>query len=120
MRNFGDVNTQKFIGRIQQIDWSMYSCDYASFITIFTETFENCFPFEKHNLRNKATPRKPWITKGLARSCMKKDKFYKKYISNPSDDNFSKYKAYRNKLNKTVRSVEKSTMKKNFSRLQIT
>ena len=54
------------------------------------------------------------MTRGLARSCAKKEKLYKKNINNPSDANISKYKAYRNKLNNLVRLTEKSTTKKNF------
>ena len=76
--------------------------------------FDSCFPLKQYNYRNKTAPRKPWITRGLARCCAKKDKLYKKYIKDPSNVNFLKYKVYRNKLNKLIRSTEKKYYQEKF------
>ena len=68
--------TKRFISNIQQTDWDLDNCDFTSFSETFTSIFDNCFPFEKYSIR-KNTPRKPWMTKGLARSRTKKEKLYK-------------------------------------------
>ena len=65
-------------------------------------------------MNKKNTPRKPWITKGLANSCVKKERLYKAYIANPNDCNREKYKTYRNKLTKTLRAAEKDYYIKKF------
>jgi len=94
--NFGEANLQRFISNIQQTDWDLDNCDFTSFSETFTSMFDNCFPLEKYSIRKNTTPRKLWMTKGLARSCAKKEKLYKTDIKNPSDANTRKYKAYRN------------------------
>ena len=53
-------------------------------------------------------------TKGLANSCVKKERLYKAYIANPNDCNREKYKTYRNKLTKTLRAAEKDYYIKKF------
>ena len=54
------------------------------------------------------------MTKGLARSCAKKEKLYKTYIKNPSDANTKKYKTYRNKLKTLIRTTEKKYYEEKF------
>ena len=61
---------------------------------------ETLFPVKKLKMTNKKFPRKPWITPGLIKLCNKKQKLYKCFVSDPSEQNKSKYKSYRNKLNK--------------------
>jgi len=113
-RNFDEANLKRFISSIQQTDWDLDNCDFASFSETFTSIFDNCFPLEKYSVRKNSTPRKPWITKGLARSCAKKEKLYKTYIKNPSHGNTKKYKAYRNKLNTLIRTTEKKYYEEKF------
>ena len=113
-RSFNEPNTKKFIDDIQQINWNLYSSDFNLFSSKISETFDVCFPLVKYNLRNKTTPRKPWMTKGLARCCAKKEKLYKKFIKNPSDSNSLNYKSYRNKLNKLIRITEKNYYTEQF------
>ena len=61
---------------------------------------ETLFPVKKLKMTNEKFPRKPWITPGLIKLCNKKQKLYKCFVSDPSEQNKSKYKSYRNKLNK--------------------
>ena len=79
---------------------------YTDFNKAFLHIYEVSFPLKKVNITRKRTPRKPWMTPGLVRSCIKKEKLYKLRISNPTDDNILKYKVYRNKLNKILRAAE--------------
>ena len=113
-RCFGDKNVQQFIRNTAHIDWNLYSSDYDSFISALTAVFDATFPLQRWSTRNKAVPRKPWMTRGLARSCKRKEKLYKIFIKNPSEANACKYKTYRNKLNKLVRMTEKKYYEQKF------
>ena len=64
------------------------------------------FPHLKYNIDHKKCPRKPWMTNGLLRCCLKK-KLYKLSKTNPIAVNESKFKKYRYKLNKLIRITEK-------------
>ena len=90
-RNFGEANLQRFISNIQQTDWDIDNCDFTAFSETFTSIFDNCFPLEKYSLRKNTTLRKPWMTKGPARSSAEKKTMYKTYIKNPSDANTRKH-----------------------------
>jgi len=52
------------------------------FLERFIEIHDNCFPLQKINLKNKNTLRKPWMTKGLVRSCIKKAKLFRQFKLN--------------------------------------
>ena len=52
-------------------------------------------------LKRKEKPfnlRKPWFTKGLAKSVKKKNMLYKGFLNNPNSSNKNAYKSYKNKL----------------------
>ena len=52
---------------------------------------------------------KPWITKGFIKSSKVKNKLYKKFLSCGTEESKTKYKYYRNRLNKL-----KTILKKNY------
>jgi hypothetical protein len=106
---------QKFVDSLQKVDWSFLASgeddpnlSYSSFLNEFVSIFDECFPIKKINITRKKNPRKPWMTKGLVQSCIKKEKLYKLFINKPTPENNNKYKEYRNKLNKLLKTVEKS------------
>ena len=47
--------------------------------------------------------RKPWFTKGLAKSVKKKNMLYKRFLNNPSSFNENAYKSFKNKLTHSLR-----------------
>ena len=102
-----------FIACLQQTDWSTLvkdqpvesGCDF--FETTYLSIFNNCFPLLKYNINHKKCPRKPWMTNGLIRCCLKNEKLYNLFKTNPISVNESKYKKYRNKLNRLIRITEK-------------
>ena len=51
--------------------------------------------------------RNPWITRGILRSIKTRNKMYKLYISNKSEQNSKKYKTYRNNLTSIIRTSKK-------------
>lgn len=73
---------------LQSTDWepdvNCQSVDemYNSFINKFTNIYNQSFPLKRVDNKRKNVPRKPWITPGLANSCHKKEKLYKRFIKN--------------------------------------
>jgi hypothetical protein len=116
-RNFSDNAKSKFTDKLQHVDWHQIvsaesvTSGYNNFLDTFTSIFNECFPLNKQNTTWKKTPRKPWITAGLLRSCIRKEKLYKAYKKDPCVKNIDGYKKYRNKLNKLVRVAEKNFYK---------
>ena len=86
----------------------MAAAFYIRFHAIFSKIYEASFPLTKLNTTRKTTPRKPWMTAGLVRSCITKEKLYKRQITCPTEANTTAYKNYSNKLNKTIRVAEKN------------
>ena len=79
---------------------------YKSFIDKLTHYYNKNVPLVQ-NKQHKNDIRNPWITRGILRSIKKRNKLYKSYISNPSEQNANKYKKYRNNLNSIIRSSKK-------------
>ena len=116
-QSFDNASKHQFIESVQKIDWSaVIGSDgyYKTFSQRIMVEFNTCFPIIRHKTNKKNTPRKPWTTKGLANSCIKKERLYKAYIANPNDCNREKYKTYMNKLTKTLRAAEKDYYIKKF------
>ena len=112
-RFFSENNKLKFTESLQYVNWDHIVTDstapddgYKTFSQVFIDIYNLSFPLTKVNITRKNTPRKPWMTNGLVRCCIKKEKLYKKRIRNPTDDNITAYKIYRNKLNKIIRAAE--------------
>ena len=81
------------------------SC-YEIFVQKLNTLFEKCCPMNtKHaNINNK---NKPWITRGLANACKKKNRMYVTSLRTKLKDDEVKYKLYKNKLTKILRAAEK-------------
>lgn len=79
---------------------------YNYFLDIFLNLYEKNCPVKKYKIKDNKD-NTPWITNGLRNACKKKNQLYKKYINNPSIQNESKYKQYKNRLTKIMRSCRK-------------
>lgn len=117
-RSFSDKAVDQFLVRLNDIDWNTPTFRennnpnalYDLFISAISNVFEECFPVVKVNLTRKHTARKPWITKGLVKSCIKKEKLYKSFKLDPTTENKLKYTAYRNKLNTLIKKITKELL----------
>jgi hypothetical protein len=79
---------------------------YEYFHTRYTALFNSCFPEKTFKLSYKHTPRQPWMTEGLLKSCVRKSRLYKKYCQKKSPQCKNKYITYRNKLKSIMRRAE--------------
>lgn len=121
-RFFRETSKNKFIKSIRSVNWDDITADtadtgYTKFHDVFCDIYESSFPLSKVNVTRKKNPRKPWMTAGLVRSCIKKEKLYKCQIRSPTDNNISAYKNFRNRLNKLIRIAQKITMLKNLKHI---
>ena len=85
VRLYSDKSKRNFVADIKNIDWSTIYCQdnpnsaYDNFINNIEKCYEKCFPLRQ--LSRKRNKDKPWITSGLKRSSLIKNKLYKKWIS---------------------------------------
>ena len=111
-RIFTKSSIDKFSNEMQTFDWSdVMNCNnaqnaFTKFHTSTCATFEKHFPIKKitRTYKNK----KAWLTLGIKHSIKVKNKLFLKYKKDSSQENASKYKGYRNKLNTIVRKAERS------------
>ena len=93
------------------IDWNdILICDiedaYNNFFKVFKQAFnDNCEIIKKKNTRS--TGKKPWITHGLLKCIIKKNRLLKTFCKKRTKSNETKYKKYRNNLNAILRTARK-------------
>src|SRR6218665_3180870 len=103
-RRINKVTLQNFKEVLANTNWSSvrYNLEqekpneaYNDFITIYRDKYDKNFPkLLKQNPKN--TPKKPWMTPALLKSCMRKEKLYLKFKKCPSIENKARYVRYRN------------------------
>ena len=101
MENWSDVYY------LCQIDGNA-SAAFESFHTRYVAIFDKCFPEKIIKLSHRLTPRQPWMTKGLVRSCLKKSKLYGIYRRTGFEGDKCKYMAYKKKLEHILNTAEKN------------
>ena len=128
-RIMSDRAKECFTEALQTYDWNhlcgSYSFDtsdpsiqYDIFINKFKALFDSNFPLVKVNHTRKRSPRKAWMTKGLVRSCMHKEKLYKQFKINPTSENRALYVKYKNKLHKLLRKAENNYYENKFDSIK--
>ena len=62
--------------------------------------------------------RKPWFTKGLAKSIRKKNMLYQSFLNNPNSSNENAYKSYKNKLTLSLQVAKRLYYEKQIEKLK--
>ena len=75
-REFGKINWAEMPGLNDP------SCAYELFVGKYTTIYDKCFPLRKMKAK-RFNLRKPWFTKGLAKSMRKKNKLCQSFLNNP-------------------------------------
>ena len=108
--NCSTINT--FRSKLEAIDWSFLqrsnstnSC-YNAFIDCLNPIYKQSFPL-KTSFPKARSSSKPWFSKGLSKSCQRKNTLYKQSIINPSPHNKLRYHKYRNKYNSLIKIARK-------------
>ena len=111
----------KFNNSLNLQNWSLVFGDppwdpnicYTRFHKVYSDLYNFSF-MHKKTKSFKMTPRHPWITPGLMRSCIKKGKLFKIYLNDKTDENKRMYITYRNKLKSLTIKAERAYYKLRF------
>ena len=71
---------------------------FDNFINSYTNTLDHHAPLRNLTRKEKKLKQKPWITKAILTANAHKNKLYKQYLNQKTDESFHEYKKYRNKL----------------------
>ena len=100
MRCFNEANITNFKNMISQTDFSPVSNSsssesaYDTFISLYTDKFNQAFPLKTLRMVLKYTKRSPWISSGILKSSLTKAKLLKKKLKHPTTRNIDTYKSY--------------------------
>ena len=109
VRIYSDKNKRHFIKTVKNIDWStVYSHDnpdlaYDNFINSIEKCYGKCFPLQQ--LSRKQFKDKPWITSGLKKSSLVKNKKYRRIFKKTALEAENEY--FRHKFDFKTNSVKK-------------
>ena len=115
-------NLSAFKDELGKINWAEMpglndpSCAYELFVGKYTTIYDKCFPLRKMKAK-RFNLRKPWFTKGLAKSIRKKNKLYQSFLNNPNSSNEKAYKSYKNKLTHSLRVAKRLYYEKQLEKL---
>ena len=110
IRMYGSKNFQNFRNYLNTLSWpddtSNADCNelYTQFIENVETGFNTCFPLQP--LSRKREKDKKWITQGLKKSSLMKNRLYRAYIKNPTVQRKEKYKRYKNMFERLCRQAE--------------
>jgi len=79
-------------------------------MSVFSNLYDECFPIKKITIDN-TTPKKTWLTHGLIKCIMEKNRLYKLFQINSDNSAEAKYKTYKNKLTSLLRVTERTYYK---------
>ena len=86
---------------------------YSLFSEIVTNVMNETCPLRRIN-PNRNFSKKPWITKAILVSIKQKNKLNVNYLNDHSDDDFTKFKKFRNILNSVKRKAQKLHFQNEF------
>ena len=109
-RNFNEANRTKFNDKLSHTNWNaIYNSNeaYEAFVDIFSQNYNSCFPLERPNRRLLTSIQKPWISSAHFKNPSKpKPNFTNVFLRRPSSRKNEKYKSYKNRLTKLLRTAK--------------
>ena len=108
-RIFSEKNCANFKSKMESVNWEqIYQNEdddfYTNFVTVVLQIYNSCFPLVR--VSRKRWNDKPWLTKGLKTSIKTKHRLYALSLNKPKPENTTKYKTYRNLLQKCLKTAE--------------
>ena len=93
---------------MESVNWERIYQDedddfYTNFVTVVLRIYNSCFPLVR--VSRKRWNDKPWLTKGLKTSIKTKHRLYALSLNKPKPENITKYKTYRNLLQKCLKTA---------------
>ena len=109
---FNETWIESFRFRLWEIKWDNLKTSndsnvaYNEFLDIFTSLYDDCLTRLKIKVKAR-NPNRHWITKDIAKSSRKKQKFYENNLKNRYPQNLATYKTYKNLLETIKRKSKK-------------
>ena len=100
-RKASPENINKLNIKIQNFNWDEVYTDndpctaYDTFLNILETQIKECLPLKKIKIK---AYKSDWLSKGILISCKQKNLLFKTFKQNPTIENESTYKTYKNKL----------------------
>ena len=112
-RRVDDTKIYAITAELDEYNWhnvfTSKSADsaYESFVDHLRSVYDKYCPLKKVRCKDNMVS-KPWLTKGILKSCRRKNKLYYQFVANRSQENESKYKSYKNRLVKLIKYSKKA------------
>lgn len=81
---------------------------YNAFLLTLIQLYDQHCPRKKYYIKNKNSQDKPWLTKGIAKACKRKQQLYRVYLKQRTKQTEERYKMYKNKLTQIIRFNKKA------------
>jgi hypothetical protein len=113
VRDMSDNNIKNFTDALNNVSWNEVLNDndadtsYEKFSNIFKDLHDFYFQEKKVKFNKNIHKKEPWMTKGLLISRLSKLKLEKNHATNPTTDNWDRFKLFRNMYNKTIKASKK-------------
>ena len=113
-RNMKGDNMKLLKANLSSFDWSEMTTlenpseQFDYFHSKLVAQLDKYCPEKKHTIPDKFIYKEPWITKGLINSIEKRKTLYVKYLHQKDIDSETKYKAYRNMLQKILHTTKRN------------
>ena len=118
VRNFSKTSISRFKKALTGYNWNHIltsNCaenSYTEFSNTFTNIFNIYFPLIQPKTNKNFNPREPWMSSGILTSRRNKNFLCNICIKNPSPENISKFKTFRNLYNSVIRKAKKLNLEK--------
>ena len=125
-RNFSKSNVENFRETLSNLEWTEVlnsdevDTSYGNFWNTFKTLFDLNFPINKKKFNKNYHKINGYMTKGLLISRSTKLKLLKISANNPTAENLSAYRNFRNIFTKTMRASKKMYFETNFTKAKKT
>ena len=123
-RRFTPDNIASLRSSLRQTDWSRIhnSRDANEAFDIFNDSLTSLLnekiPLTKIKIKNKKTPKSPWLSTGTLRCINRKNNLYLKYKAKPTEQNKDNYTIYKNTLTTILRREKKNYFSHQFDSIK--
>ena len=112
IRIHSEKNIEYFRQLLEQTDFrsiTNITCPdnaYKYFLKLYRDAYDKAFPIVKRKINKRYIRKEPWITSGLITSSQTKAKLLKKKLKQPTHNNITNYKMFRDQFNKIKRKMK--------------
>ena len=112
MRNFNQANYQQDLNNLNLNNYLHLTTNQMTqlFHKNFMETLNKHAPLQYLSKRMSKSKQKPWLTKGILKSIKVKRQLFKLYKTTQAMGHYTKYKIYRDLLNKLCKKSNKKSL----------